>query len=81
LKIVIRGNYAKSTQSPRLKRALLDTGNRTLAEASPFDLNWGIGIRADNPLAQDPDHWRGKNLLGEALMQVRMTIRVEDGIA
>jgi ribA/ribD-fused uncharacterized protein len=43
----------------------------TLVEASPKDRIGGIGLAADDPRATDRSAWRGKNWLGEALMQVR----------
>ena len=46
-----------------------------MAEASPLDLVWGIGLRADDPRAKDTRQWRGKNLLGEVLSAVREEIR------
>lgn len=61
----------KFGQNPHLRSALLSTGNLILVEASPFDKIWGIGLRPDNPLAMDPSKWKGMNLLGKALMQVR----------
>ena len=73
--IVVRGNEAKFGQSDKLLRRLLETGDKTLVEASPIDRIWGIGLRADDPKAQDPSQWRGQNLLGEALMQVRASLR------
>ncbi len=69
--IVYRGNVAKFTQNAELEAKLRATGDLTLAEASPLDLIWGIGLAADNPRATEPSAWRGKNWLGEALMRVR----------
>lgn len=40
-------------------------------EASPYDRIWGIQLSADTPEAQNPFRWRGENLLGFALMEVR----------
>lgn len=40
-------------------------------EASPFDRKWGIGMAASNPAASDRSKWRGKNLLGQILTEVR----------
>ena len=57
---VLSGNYAKFTQNPAIKHHLLSTGNKRLAEASPLDPVWGIGLRADDPRAKDPRQWRGK---------------------
>ena len=54
---------------------LLSTGNKGLAEASPLDTVWSIGLRADNPHAKDLHKWRGKQLIGLALSAVREAIR------
>lgn len=69
--IVMQGNYLKFSQNKPLKDFLLTTGNRILAEASPVDGIWGIGMVADNPDALQPEKWYGLNLLGFALMEVR----------
>ena len=72
--IVVRGNVAKFSQHPDLKTFLLNTKNRILVEASPRDRIWGIGMGKNNPDAKKPDSWRGLNLLGFALMEVRQQI-------
>ena len=54
-----------------MKKALYATYPRDLVEASPRDRLWGIGLGATNPKAQDPSQWRGKNLLGKTLTDVR----------
>ena len=69
--IVRRGNQAKFSQTPELLDYLKSTGNRILVEASPRDRIWGIGMGKSNPDAQDPFKWKGTNLLGFALTQVR----------
>jgi ribA/ribD-fused uncharacterized protein len=69
--IVVRGNEAKFGQHPALRDFLLASGERVLVEASPVDAIWGIGLAQDSPKAQHPDTWRGLNLLGFALMEVR----------
>ena len=69
--IVVRGNLAKFSQNSELKKHLLKTGKAVLVEAAPRDQIWGIGLGAKNPKASDPALWRGLNLLGFALMQVR----------
>ncbi len=75
LGIVVRGNLAKFSQNPDMLAALLATGDKLLVEASPLDKLWGVGLRADDPRIHDRAQWRGTNLLGEALMQVRATLR------
>ena len=47
-------------------------------EASPRDRVWGIGMGAKNPKATERGQWRGRNLLGDALMQVREEISKAD---
>lgn len=69
--IVVQGNLAKFGQHSELKSLLLGTGNRIIVEASPRDRIWGIGMGAKNPNAEKPQSWRGQNLLGFALMEVR----------
>lgn len=79
LDIVIKGNYAKFSQNPDMKNDLLDTGDRIMVEASPYDKIWGIGIGEDHPDILDESKWQGTNLLGKALMAVRERIRNENG--
>ena len=77
--IVYNGNLAKFRQNPVLLEKLLETGGSVLAEASPFDRIWGIGLSASDPAARDSSRWRGQNLLGKALMEVRATLAEENG--
>lgn len=69
--LVVQGNLAKFTQHPDLGAYLSGTGDRVLVEASPVDRVWGIGLAATDERSQDPEKWRGLNLLGFALMEVR----------
>ncbi len=69
--IVIRGNYAKFSQNAELKAFLLSTGSKILVEASPYDRIWGIGMSADDSRSENPNLWRGMDLLGFCLMEVR----------
>ena len=69
--IVVKGNIAKFSQHPNLKNFLLGTHDRILVEASPVDKIWGIGLSADDENAEKPLQWKGLNLLGFALMEVR----------
>lgn len=79
--IVKRGNKAKFSQNPELLGFLTGTKNRILVEASPRDRIWGIGMGKANPDAQDPLKWRGINLLGFALTEVRDLLTKERGDA
>lgn len=69
--IVVAGNVAKFGHDPAMRAYLLGTANRVLVEASPRDQIWGIGLGAANDRATDPRQWRGRNLLGFALMEAR----------
>jgi ribA/ribD-fused uncharacterized protein len=71
--IVLQGNMLKFTQNEDLKRLLISTGDSILAEASPTDRIWGIGLSIES--AERGDRWRGRNLLGQALMEVRRRIK------
>jgi ribA/ribD-fused uncharacterized protein len=68
---VKQGNYYKFSQHPSLKEYLLNTGERILVEASPVDSIWGIGIAKTDEDIYNPAKWKGENLLGFALMEVR----------
>ena len=73
--LIAAGNLCKFSQNPALRDFLLSTGDAILVEASPYDTIWGIGLAAEDPRAKDPSQWRGQNLLGFALMEVRDEIR------
>lgn len=74
---VVEGNINKFKNNPALKEFLLSTGDKILVEASPFDKVWGIGLGPDDPDARDETKWKGQNLLGKALMEVREILRNE----
>lgn len=69
--VVYRGNYAKFSQNPELKKALLATAGTTLVEASPKDCIWGIGLSKEDTRALSRATWLGTNWLGEVLTRVR----------
>jgi len=69
--IVVEGNLLKFGQNKVLKDYLLSTEDATIVEASPYDKIWGIGMKQDDEGIEDPKNWKGENLLGFALMEVR----------
>ena len=73
--IMLTCAYAKFAQNPLLRQHILSTGNRVLAEASPVDRLWGIGLDATHPDAGFPSRWTGRNLLGKTLMEVRRLLQ------
>lgn len=72
--IVVAANEAKFGQNVELATFLKQTGSRVLVEASPVDRIWGVGLAADDEKIDNPNQWRGLNLLGFALMQVRESL-------
>ena len=48
------------SQNPTMKHHLLSTASTILAEASPFDPVWGIGLQEDDPEARNPRRWPRK---------------------
>ena len=72
--IVFKANFAKYSQHEELKAMLLATGDKIIAEASPQDAIWGIGMAESHPNVTDQTVW-GQNLLGKALMRVRNALR------
>ncbi|CAB1101596.1 unnamed protein product [Ectocarpus sp. CCAP 1310/34] len=66
--------YAKimATSDPMEHKSL----GRKIAEASPYDGLWGVGVDSFDPRAASPSKWTGKNLLGKALVATRMLLRV-----
>lgn len=74
-KIIYDGNKAKFEQNEDLKSELLATGDAILAEASPYDLIYGIGLKASDPDARNENKWQGKNLMGKTLMKIREELK------
>lgn len=69
--IVLQGNLLKFTQNIPLGNFLKSTGASIIVEASPVDRIWGVGMAEDNSNINNPSYWKGPNLLGFALMEVR----------
>lgn len=75
--IVKKGNFSKFSQNQALKDFLLSSGHKIIVEASPYDTIWGIGMKDTAPGIENPSNWKGENLLGFALMEVRDQLRNE----
>ena len=74
--IVVEATKLKVLQNEHVMDVLLSTGKRVLAEASPSDRIWGIGISVAD--AEKGRAWRGQNLLGKALMRVRENVQASE---
>jgi ribA/ribD-fused uncharacterized protein len=70
--IVWCGNMLKFGSDVELLDILQDTGDAVIAEASPYDKIWGIGMRKRKGLTEKD--WKGLNLLGKVLEEVRRSI-------
>ena len=68
-----KGLSAKFSQNPELRQALEDTGSKTLVEANPKDKYWGAGLSLECEEVWEPHNWKGKNMLGKLLVELRQT--------
>lgn len=68
---------AKFTQNLELRKKLLDTEDKLLAQADARDKYWGIGTSAPTSIAKDPKKWKGENKLGKILMEIRTELKAE----
>ena len=69
---------AKFRSNPELRKKLLETGTRPLAEANNRDSFWGIGMSGESEKAKDLSKWpKDGNHMGKILEQVRTELRAE----
>ena len=64
---MMNGLRAKFTQNALLRSYLTNTGSNNIAEASPTDTYWGIGLGLDSDDKADRTKWTGENHLGRLL--------------
>nr|CDJ96789.1 Conserved hypothetical protein CHP02464 domain containing protein [Haemonchus contortus] len=74
-KVRMKAAMAKFKQNQRMRYQLFRTIGSTLVEADVHDTYWGIGLSIDDPNIADPSKWRGANVMGEVLMQVRDVLK------
>jgi hypothetical protein len=72
---MVEGLVSKFRQDTYSLTTLLETGDAIIAEASPSDKIWGIGLAEDDPRAKIQGQWQGTNWLGNVLMRTRDVIR------
>jgi ribA/ribD-fused uncharacterized protein len=73
--IMAKGLFEKFDQNPKLKDFLLETGDQVLAEASPTDRFWGIGVALGGVASTKQQEWTGRNRLGQLLMELRTQLK------
>lgn len=66
-------------QNSNLKEQLLDTGKLKLVEANTGDYFWGFGGSDTDKNATIESSWKGQNMLGQLLMELRETLKNQDG--
>ncbi|WP_294156234.1 NADAR family protein [uncultured Clostridium sp.] len=71
INVVKIANIAKFSQNPKLKKYLLGTGSKILVKTNGHESIWGIGLAKDDDDIYNPLKWKGKNLLGFILMDIR----------
>jgi len=69
------GTWLKYSQVAECREALLNTGEKVLAESNPADRVWAIGFAGKEGEGKE-EEW-GTNLAGKALMRVRDRLRQE----
>lgn len=70
-------NLERFKQDEDLNKMLLspEFDGKIFVEASPVDLIWGIGVGMDDPDLTNDRLWKGRNLLGKALTEVRDALK------
>lgn len=74
LEISYRAHKLKFTQHADLRKALLETGEAIIAEATTPEFGgefWGTGFRMSDARILNPSCWTGQNHLGQILMRIR----------
>lgn len=77
--IMVGIQYAKFNRTEHLRELLIMTYPKIIVEASPYDQIWGIGLHWTDQKVLDEENWRGRNLLGKAMMKVRKMLMDESG--
>lgn len=72
-KVMRRGLRLKFTQNPSLAKHLLRS-NRIIAEANPYDNYFGIGKDMYSSDVEKQSSWRGRNIQGKLLMELRRSL-------
>jgi ribA/ribD-fused uncharacterized protein len=78
--IIYVGNREKYNQNKDLMSSFLDTKDLILVEASPSDGIYGIGLRSDDIRAKIPLLWKGENILGLTLTELKLDFKTRSMI-
>lgn len=71
--IMLVTNYHKYNQNKELAEELASPkyDGKVFVEASPYDKVWGIGMSMDDDGVDDEVNWKGQNLLGKIITEIR----------
>ena len=61
--IVVTGNFHKFKQNPEIKKELFKYKDCIFVEGSPYDKIWGVGLHFKSKEIENPNNWKGENLL------------------
>lgn len=75
--IMKEGVKQKFKQNPYLLELMMETNDKFFVEASPYDDIWGIGLNERDARKVGPINWKGKNLLGCLMTEVKNELRLE----
>lgn len=67
--------FQKFSKLTNYTNILLLTDNNIIVEASPYDDIWGVKLSINNSNIYNIQKWKGKNILGYALMEAREAIK------
>lgn len=73
--IMYQISLARFLQVQSVRNQLLQTGDKILVQASPIDFKYGIGIDIQTAKKTPDSEWKGDNMLGRVLTDVKNEIR------
>ena len=74
-KVMLGITRAKAYANEDFYNCLMATGSKVLLEASASDTEFGVGMPLYHPTINDPTTWKGKNLMGICLMELRTSFQ------
>jgi len=73
--LIKKGIRFKFSQNIKLRKKLIQTGNKNIYEATQYDKLWGRGMTMQEAKEIEDANFPGENLLGKALMEIREEIK------
>ncbi|KAI1699262.1 AAA domain-containing protein [Ditylenchus destructor] len=75
IEVMKRALEAKFVQNKVLADRLIKTTNYVLIEANKDDQFWAVGLPVKHASLKNPEAWKGKNMLGQLLMELRERLK------